>query len=233
MDRACGARGHARAEREHAGGAGGSDHRVLDRHRQCAAPRGWSPGPDGNLWFAGGGGGQDRGGQPRHGRGSGVRRSDGGERPAGDRAWVLTATCGSPSSPAGKIGEINPVTHAISDFPIPTTSSGPVAIVAGPNGNMWFTEGAVEQDRARSTPRRMSSPSSRSRRRTASRSGSPQGRTGTSGSRRRTREQDRTSHQSEHGSDQRLRDPDGVERAERDRDRAERHACGSPEHGRR
>jgi len=35
-----------------------------------------------------------------------------------------------PASPAGSITE----------FPVPTADSGPWAITAGPDGNLWFTE---------------------------------------------------------------------------------------------
>src|SRR4029077_7320294 len=37
---------------------------------------------------------------------------------------------------------INPTTHAIAEFPIPipTASSGPGRITAGPDGNLWFTD---------------------------------------------------------------------------------------------
>jgi hypothetical protein len=35
---------------------------------------------------------------------------------------------------------INPTTHAIAEFPIPTANAGPFAITAGPDGNLWFTE---------------------------------------------------------------------------------------------
>jgi hypothetical protein len=41
---------------------------------------------------------------------------------------------------ADKIGEINPATHAIAEFPVPT--SGPAGITAGSDGNLWFTEQA-------------------------------------------------------------------------------------------
>jgi streptogramin lyase len=41
---------------------------------------------------------------------------------------------------ASRIGEINPVTHATSDFEIPTADSGPRGIALGPEGNLWFTE---------------------------------------------------------------------------------------------
>jgi len=44
---------------------------------------------------------------------------------------------------ANKIGEINPVTDAISEFPIPTASSGLNGISVGPDGNLWFTEQAL------------------------------------------------------------------------------------------
>jgi streptogramin lyase len=41
---------------------------------------------------------------------------------------------------ASKIGEINPVTHAITEFSTPTAASGPLGITLGPDGNLWFTE---------------------------------------------------------------------------------------------
>jgi uncharacterized repeat protein (TIGR01451 family) len=42
--------------------------------------------------------------------------------------------------PTGKIGEINPTTHAIAEFPLPSTDIGPESITTGPDGNLWFTE---------------------------------------------------------------------------------------------
>ena len=44
-----------------------------------------------------------------------------------------------------KIGEINPTTHAITEFAIPTANSSPNGITAGPDGNLWFTEAGSEQ----------------------------------------------------------------------------------------
>jgi len=41
---------------------------------------------------------------------------------------------------ANKIGMIDPTTHAMSEFPIPTANSNPWGITAGPDGNIWFTE---------------------------------------------------------------------------------------------
>ena len=38
---------------------------------------------------------------------------------------------------------INPTTDAITEFPIPTPNSGPGEITAGPDGNLWFTEGGA------------------------------------------------------------------------------------------
>ncbi len=43
---------------------------------------------------------------------------------------------------AGKIGELNPSTHAINEFPIPTAGTSPIGIALGPDGNLWFTEQA-------------------------------------------------------------------------------------------
>jgi virginiamycin B lyase len=48
---------------------------------------------------------------------------------------------GSVISP-GKIGMINPTTHAIAEFPTPTTNGGLGGITSGPDGNLWFTESA-------------------------------------------------------------------------------------------
>jgi uncharacterized repeat protein (TIGR01451 family) len=41
---------------------------------------------------------------------------------------------------AGKIGQINPTTHAVTEFPVPTAGVETVGITAGPDGNVWFTE---------------------------------------------------------------------------------------------
>ena len=41
---------------------------------------------------------------------------------------------------ADKIGTIDPVTHAISEFPTPTPDAEPFRITLGPDGNLWFTE---------------------------------------------------------------------------------------------
>jgi streptogramin lyase len=46
---------------------------------------------------------------------------------------------------AGQIGMMNPTTHAISEFPIPTSSGTPTGIAAGPDGNLWFTESTGNQ----------------------------------------------------------------------------------------
>jgi streptogramin lyase len=45
---------------------------------------------------------------------------------------------------ANAIGMINPTTHAISSFTLPTAGAGPYGITTGPDGNLWFAEtGAV------------------------------------------------------------------------------------------
>ena len=66
--------------------------------------------------------------------------------PTGSRR-APTATSGSPSIDGNQIGMINPTTHAITEFPIPTASSGPEGITAGPDGNLWFTENMRQPDR--------------------------------------------------------------------------------------
>lgn len=40
----------------------------------------------------------------------------------------------------GHVGEINPVTHAITEVATPSANSGPVGIGTGTDGNLWFTE---------------------------------------------------------------------------------------------
>ena len=42
---------------------------------------------------------------------------------------------------------INPTTHAITEFPVPTPTADPIGITAGPDGNLWFTEFGSRQGR--------------------------------------------------------------------------------------
>ena len=39
---------------------------------------------------------------------------------------------------------INPATHAITEFHIPYANSCPAGITAGPDGNLWFTDGGTD-----------------------------------------------------------------------------------------
>jgi len=48
-------------------------------------------------------------------------------------------------SSANSIGAINPTTHAISLFSLPTPNALPNAITAGPDGNLWFTEFSADK----------------------------------------------------------------------------------------
>ena len=48
----------------------------------------------------------------------------------------------------GEIGEINPTTHAITEFPAATASSQPFGIAVGPDGNIWYTEKDVGDTRS-------------------------------------------------------------------------------------
>jgi len=102
-------------------------------------PSGITAGSDGNLWF-------------------GVKgtHSIGTINPAtGSIAEFATPTTSSPqgitSGPDGniwftdqvavaKIGEINPTTHVITEFPIPFAKSQPEMITTGPDGKLWFAD---------------------------------------------------------------------------------------------
>jgi virginiamycin B lyase len=99
-------------------------------------------GPDGNLWFTTLGTFIDRFDLKTHAVTPFLISSNNTEFPAGITAgpdgniW-FTENLGS------KIGEINPTTGAISEFPLPTdggSSSVPVSIAVGSDGNLWFTE---------------------------------------------------------------------------------------------
>ena len=49
------------------------------------------------------------------------------------------ARCGSPKTDGNKIGRIT-TAGAFTEYPIPTASSNPEGITAGPDGALWFTE---------------------------------------------------------------------------------------------
>ncbi len=46
---------------------------------------------------------------------------------------------------ANAIGTINPTTHAISLFTVPTANAGLTGITAGPDGNLWFSEQTADK----------------------------------------------------------------------------------------
>ncbi len=46
-------------------------------------------------------------------------------------------------SGANAIGMINPTTHALSAFTVPTANAGLAGITMGPDGNLWFTEASA------------------------------------------------------------------------------------------
>jgi len=102
-------------------------------------PWGITSGPDGNIWFAlvGGGGGAIGMFNPtNHSFGSFPLSGGGGPRGitvGSDGNLWFTEYLGN------KIGEINPSTHVINEFTLPTTSSYPWDITGGSDGNLWFT----------------------------------------------------------------------------------------------
>ncbi len=42
---------------------------------------------------------------------------------------------------------IDPTTHAISEYSMPSQASSPSGFAVGPDGNIWFLDGAVKGDR--------------------------------------------------------------------------------------
>ena len=58
---------------------------------------------------------------------------------------------------------INPTTHAIVEFALPTAGTEPIGITAGADGNLWFTEAAGNQIGIDQPDHPRASPSSRSR----------------------------------------------------------------------
>jgi virginiamycin B lyase len=122
-------------------------------------PQGITSGPDGNLWFTEQGFADSPSTHigminptthaisefkiPNVGQGKGVpvhpmaitAGSDG-------NLWFTTAPWRSIRPPVfeGNLGEINPTTHAISLFQLPTQrAEAGVGITAGPDGNIWFS----------------------------------------------------------------------------------------------
>ena len=101
-----------------------------------AQPEGIAVGADGNLWVA------LAGRTPSRGSASGERHllpvptPLAGLRPSPPDPM---ATSGSPSGIAGRIGRITP-SGTITEFPLPSASSAPTTIAAGPDGALWFAE---------------------------------------------------------------------------------------------
>jgi virginiamycin B lyase len=108
-----------------------------------------TPGPDGNLWFT------------IQSFSTGAHGSIGminphtdaitefplvqGQEPVGittgsdDNLW-FTVVIQSLANGSPQIGQINPTTHAIATFMIPTVTSDPAGITSGPDSNLWFAE---------------------------------------------------------------------------------------------
>jgi hypothetical protein len=120
-----------------------------------AEPAGITAGPDGNLWFAGflGPSGVSEIGMinptthaiaefPVPTADTFIPDITSG--PDGN-LWFIESTSVPPGpeggfGESGQIGMINPTTHAITEFPIPTGDAEPAGITAGRDGNLWFTE---------------------------------------------------------------------------------------------
>ena len=110
------------------------------------------PGPDGDVWFAGNGTGGSSslgsitpegqittfsvpsfGGEPDNGIISLAAGSNGD-------LW-FTANAGTARAVrASFVGELNPATGAITEFPTPSTDALPGTLTLGSDGNLWFAE---------------------------------------------------------------------------------------------
>jgi streptogramin lyase len=107
-------------------------------------------GPDGNLWFTASGVGtigritpSGRVTQFPLPTGSGTPEAI-TAGPDGNLWFTGTefAVGSNGVSLSGRIGRITP-SGTITEFSLPSTSNSPVAITAGPDGNLWFTESGV------------------------------------------------------------------------------------------
>ena len=102
---------------------------------------------------------RDRDDQPDHPRHQLVHHSHRQFRSRGDHRGPRRQHLVHRIPAANAIGMINPTTHAITEFTLPTANAGPDAITAGPDGNLWFTEDEPTRS-ARSTRPPTPSPSS-------------------------------------------------------------------------
>ncbi len=106
-------------------------------------PGGITASPDGNVWFT------DAGATPAIGEinttTDAITEYATGLQ-SGSQPSAITAGAGGnlwfTDPGANEIGTINPTTHSITEYSIPTTNSNPTAITLGSDGNVWF----VEQD---------------------------------------------------------------------------------------
>jgi streptogramin lyase len=118
-----------------------------------ARPTVIAPGPDGNLWFS------ERGTAANPGNKIGRITPSGAIDefllPARSRPLGITAgpdgNVWFSLSAANKVGRIDPQSHAITLFDVPTPGALPFEMTGGPDGNVWFTE-PVANKVARVTP---------------------------------------------------------------------------------
>ena len=67
--------------------------------------------------------------------------------PSGNTAWYITTGpdgnlwfTDQQTSGVCNVGMINPTTHVVTEFALPTLSCMPREITTGPDGNLWFAE---------------------------------------------------------------------------------------------
>jgi len=109
----------------------------------ASRPTAVTGGPDGNVWFTERALTSPSG---RIGRITGSGAITNYPLPSMSNGHPLTITAGADGalwfteSPGNRIGRLEPVSGAVTEYTVPTLQSAPWEITAGPDGNLWFTE---------------------------------------------------------------------------------------------
>jgi streptogramin lyase len=124
--------------------------REFDIPTPASYPVGITAGPDGNVWFTESAGAIGWIDPNTHAISEFNTPTLSHSRPLGITAgpdgnvWFTEDNSSLGGGRIDKIGQINPNTHAVSEFATPTANSGPNGITVGPDGNLWFTEQAAD-----------------------------------------------------------------------------------------
>jgi streptogramin lyase len=100
--------------------------------------QGITVGPDGNIWFAG----SNRTNSPAVGEINPTTYATSGFSVSHYSFGITAGPDGNIwfAENGGLIGQINPTTDAITEYPVPFANSSTYAITTGPDGNLWFVD---------------------------------------------------------------------------------------------